>query len=337
VTAGDRTRYLVTGATGFIGATLTRRLRRDNTPVRAFVRRESDAPALAAAGVELATGDVRDRDAVREAVRGCSHVVHLAAVRVRPDVSTATLVDVNVRGSANVANAAGAEGVTRLVFGSSVGVHGYVDGALLDERSPLRPNTPYRHSKCVAESLLRDASAASGLPLVIARISAVVGPGATGWLPLARAIAAGRLRLLGNGRNHVDLVDLDDLVEGLRLCATSPRAEGECFLLGSDRPSTVGSFVATIARALGVPVPTSGPSRVPYRVLLRAAQVAFRFTGYNPAFVHSREMLAADKRASSEHARTTLGYAPGASVDAAVRAMIDRFVDEGRVSVSRPA
>ena len=330
-------RYLVTGATGFIGGTLARRLARDGTPVRALVRRELDAPTLSAAGVELSTGDVRDRDAVREAVRGCSHVVHLAAMRSRPDVSAATLFDVNVRGSTNVADAARAEGVTRLVFGGSLGVHGYIDGALLDERSPIRPNTRYRRSKWMAESLLRDASATSGLPLVVARISAVVGPGAAAWVPLARGIAAGRVRLLGDGRNHVDLVDVEDLVEGLRLCATAPRVDGECFVLGSAAPGTVGGFVASIARALDVPVPTSGPPRAPYRVLLRVAQAAFRVTGYDPPFVHSREMLAADKRTSSAHASAMLGYAPRASMDDVVRAMIDRFVAEGRVSVSRRA
>ena len=329
-------RYLVTGASGFLGGTLARRLARDGTPVRALVRRESDATALAAAGVELATGDVRDVDAVREAVRGCSHVVHLAAVRARPDVPTATLYDVNVRGSTNVADAARAEGVTRLVFGSSLGVNGYVDGALLNERSPIRPNTRYRRSKWLAESLLRDMSATSGLPLVVARISAVVGPGAAGWVPLARGIAAGRMRMLGDGRNHIDLVAAEDLVEGLRLCATAPRVDGDCFVLGSAAPNTVGGFVGSIARALDVPAPRSGPPRAPYRVLLRAAQAAFRVTGYDPPFVHSREVLAADKRASSAHARATIGYAPGASVDDAVRAMIDRFVEEGRVSVSRP-
>ncbi|MEO6525183.1 MAG: NAD-dependent epimerase/dehydratase family protein [Gemmatimonadaceae bacterium] len=339
MTAGDRMRFLVTGATGFLGGALARRLARDGTPVRGLVRSERDASALAlaAAGVELAAGDVRDRDAVREAVRGCSHVVHLAAVRSHAGVSAATLFDVNVRGSENVAAAARAEAVARLVFGSSLGVHGYVDGALLDERSPIRPNTRYRRSKWIAESRLRDASATSGLPLVVARISTVVGPGAAAWLPLARGIAAGRMRLLGDGRNHIDLVVVDDLVEGLRLCAMAPRVEGGCFVLGSAVPSTVGGFVASIARALDVPVPTRGPPRAPYRVLLRAAQSVFHVTGYDSAFAHSREVLAADKRASSEHARAALGYAPAASVDDAVRAMIDRFVDEGRVSVRRPA
>jgi nucleoside-diphosphate-sugar epimerase len=328
-------RVLVTGATGFLGGALALRLARDGTPVRALVRRDGDARALAAAGVELATGDVRDADAVRDAVRGCSHVVHLAAIRASDGATTATLYDVNVRGTANVADAAHAEGVARMVYGSSLGVHGFVVGTLLDEDSPIRPNTRYRRSKWLAEQRVRETGARNGLSVVVARISTVVGRGASAWLPLVRMVASGRMRLVGDGANHVDLIAVDDLVEGLRLCATAAGVDGRCFVLGSAAPSTVGGFVASIARALDVPVPGAGPPLAPYRMMLRTAQLAFRATGIDPRFVHAREVLVADKRASSERARAELGYAPRASVDDAVRAMIARFVEDGRVSAAR--
>ncbi|MDB4881828.1 MAG: UDP-glucose 4-epimerase [Gemmatimonadetes bacterium] len=330
-------RFLITGATGFIGGALARRLARDGLAVRALVRRGADTRSLAAAGVELATGDVRERAAVREAMRGCTHVVHLAATRAGSGTTTSMLHDVNVRGTANVADAAQAEGIARLVYGGSLGVHGFVSGALIDEESPIRPNTRYRRSKWLAEQLLRAAQARTELPVVMARISTVVGPGASAWFPLAQRIAAGRMRLLGDGANHIDLVAVDDLVEGLRLCATVAGAEGACYVLGSAAPSTVGGFSASIARALGVPAPSSGPPAAPYRVLLRAAALAFRITGYDPRFVHAREVLVADKRSSSERARASLGYAPCASVDDAVRAMVARFVEEGRLPVAHPA
>lgn len=81
-------RFLITGATGFIGGALARRLARDGLAVRALVRRGADTRSLAAAGVELATGDVRERAAVREAMRGCTHVVHLAATRAGSGTTT---------------------------------------------------------------------------------------------------------------------------------------------------------------------------------------------------------------------------------------------------------
>jgi dihydroflavonol-4-reductase len=331
VSEGDGTRTLVTGATGFLGGALAMRLARDGRAVRALVRRESDANALAAAGVELASGDVRDSAAVREAMRGCTHVVHLAAKRAGAGVPARAMLDVNVRGTANVAAAASAEGVARLVYGSSLGVHGFVAGAVIDERSPIRPNTHYRRSKWIAEQLLRDERDRSGLPVVVARISTVVGPGASAWLPLTRLVASGRMRLLGDGANHIDLIAVDDLVDGLLLCATTTSAERGCYVLGSATPSTVAWFVGSIARALEVPAPRAGPPVAPYRWMLWTAQLAFRATGLDPRFVHAREVLVADKRASSELARAELGYAPHASVDDAVRAMIARFVEDGQV------
>jgi nucleoside-diphosphate-sugar epimerase len=325
-------RYLVTGATGLIGGTLAFELARRGVPVRALVRESADSAGLRAAGVEIAAGDVRDAAAVRETMRGCTHVVHLAAGRAARGIPAATLHDVNVRGTEHVAAAALDEGVQRLVFGSSLGVHGFVTDGVLDERSPIRPNTTYRLTKWQAERRLDEMRERTGLPVVVARISTVVGPGARAWFPLVRAIAAGRFRLVGDGSNCMDLVAVDDLVNGLMLCASVPGVEGRRFVLGSGGQTTFAAFVAEIARALGVAVPVSGPPAAPYRALVRAAALAFRVTGYDSRFAHGREVLVANKRASSARARAELGYRPSSSVPDAVRAMVARLVADGRIT-----
>lgn len=330
-------RYLVTGATGLIGGRLALELARDGVPVRALVRGSADAGGLRAAGVEIATGDVRDVDEVSKAMRGCTHVVHLAASRAGTGVSAATLHAVNVGGTEHVASAALAEGVERMVFGSTLGVHGFVTGGVLDERSPIRPNTHYRLTKWRAEQHLDQVRERTGLPIVIARISTVVGPGARAWLPLVRGIAAGRFRLLGDGANSIDLIPVDDLVAGLVLCASVPGVDGRRYVLASNGATTLAVFVAEIAHALGVGIPPEGPPAAPYRALVRAASLVFRTVGYESRFAHAREALVANKRASSELARTELGYRPTGSLPDAVRAMVARFVEDGRVTPARPA
>src|SRR5206468_3781009 len=177
----------------------------------------------------------------------------------------------------------------------------------------------------------RAAHARAGVPVVVARISTVVGRGAMGWVPLARDVRAGRLRLVGDGANGVDLVAVSDVAAGLVRCATVPDVDGRCYVLGAGETSTVAGFVATVARALGAPAPARGLPAAPFRLALRLAALAFRATGLASARVHDRELLVADKRTSSNLARAELGYDPSTPVETAVRAMIDGYVADGIV------
>ena len=325
---------LVTGATGFVGGAVARRLARDGHDVRALARPSADAGCLAAAGVDVVRGDVRDPESLTLAVLGCSQVIHLAAAKAGP---WKLLHDVNVRGTANVLEAVRGTDVQRVVFASTLGVNGFVTGQPLDERSPVRPNTPYRLSKGRAEQVARAALEREGAPVVIARISTVVGRGARGWLPLARGIAAGRMRLIGDGTNAIDLVPIHDLADGLIRCAMTPKIDGRHYVLGAGASSTMAGFAASIAGVLGVPAPRPGLPAAPFRAALHAAAFVFRMTGVSSSYVHDREVLVADKRATSTHARTELGYDPRASVDDAVRAMVDGFIAAGQLPGCRLA
>jgi nucleoside-diphosphate-sugar epimerase len=325
---------LVTGATGFLGGAMVLRLAKDRVSVRALVRAGRNTDLLQQSGAEIAVGDICDPAAVRDAMSGCTHVIHLAARKAGHGVASVTEYDVNVRGTGNVTAAACKEGVARFVYGSTVGVHGFVSRGLVDETSAIRPNTRYRKTKWIGETVVREAHKRDGLPAVVARISSVVGPGATKWLPFVRAVASHRILLIGDGANHIDLVAVEDLIEGLWRCATGPATDGSCFVLGSGESWTVDSFAKAIALSLGVPAPNRGPPIAPYRALMHIASTAFRATGYESTFARRREILVANKATSSTRARADIGYAPATSVELSIGAMIARFISEGSLPAS---
>jgi len=136
---------------------------------------------------------------------------------------------------------------------------------------------------------------------------------------------------------NVPLCVTYDLADGLIRCAMTPRIEGRQYVLGAGASSTMAGFAASIAGVLGVPAPRPGLPAAPFRAAQRAAALVFRLTGVASAYVHDREVLVADKRATSARARAELGYDPRASVDEAVRAMVDGFLAAGQLPARRTA
>ena len=152
-----------------------------------------------------------------------------------------------------------------------------------------------------------------------------MGPNAKAWNPLIRGIMQRQIKLIGNGANYIDLVSVEDIVQGLWQCATVPGVDGRTYVLGSASPVTLRSFADEIAHTAGAPLPGKGPALAPYQALLRLLALLYRTTGIHFNGAHTREALVANKVASSARARTELGYAPSHSVHDATRAMVARF------------
>src|SRR5690625_1702805 len=175
-------KVLVTGATGMVGAELTRQLLAEGVDVRILRRQSSDVSLLgeAASAVEHVIGDVTDAASLTEATRGVAHIYHCAAfVGMGPGVSRATLDDVNVGGTANVVNAALRNGVSRLVHTSSIAAFGRPESSsdFIDENTTWhtsKNNTAYARTTHHAElEVLR--GVAEGLEAVRANPALVVG------------------------------------------------------------------------------------------------------------------------------------------------------------------
>jgi nucleoside-diphosphate-sugar epimerase len=246
-------KILVTGTTGFIGTALVRRLGTDpRLEIHAACRRLSDGPFRCHLIGEL--GAATDW---REALSGIDVVVHLAGlahVRGHGHWVTQEFDRVNHAGSLRLAREAARLGVRRLVFVSSIAVHGLhaMEKGAITTNTPLAPRTPYADSKARAEVALRTIAAESGMELVIIRPPLVHGPSAPGNLGrLVRLVRAGTPLPLGRADNRRSLVSRDNLSSLIHSCVDHPAAAGRTLLAADSRELSTPELVRAIATGLG--------------------------------------------------------------------------------------
>lgn len=249
-------RFLVTGASGFVGKPLCAELFRLGHVVRAAVR----SVGADLEGVEsLPVGAIDGAADWFGTLKNIDTVVHLAArVHVMSDRAAEPLTAfrrVNVEGTLNLARQAASAGVRRFVFISSVKVNGEVTptGCKFSEADVPAPQDAYGQSKHEAERGLRQLAADTGMELVIIRPPLVYGPGVkANFAALTRAVQRGWPLPLGAVQNRRSLVALDNLVDFIVTCATHPRAANQTFFVSDGQDLSTTELVRGLARAAGV-------------------------------------------------------------------------------------
>lgn len=248
---------LVTGVTGFTGGHLGRFLVGQGFKVRGLVRPQSQglSGSLEDDAIEVALGDLRDRESLDAACQGVEVVYHIAASYRTAGQGADAYRAVNVTGTDHVLHAALAAGVRRVVHCSTGGVHGHIEHPPATEEAPLAPGDIYQKTKLEAERHARSLGQETGLEVVIARPIGIYGPGDTRFLRIFRGLARGRFPMLGSGEVFYHLTYIDDLVKGFMSCAQVPTAAGRTYLLSGPRYTTLTTLVAMIADELGVSPP----------------------------------------------------------------------------------
>jgi dihydroflavonol-4-reductase len=308
-------RTLVTGATGFIGSAVVKRLLSAGHDVRVLVRPGSDRRNLDGLPVDIVQGDLTDTASLSHALKGCAVLFHVAAdYRLwvpRPNAMYAT----NVGGTRNVMLAALAAGVERVVYTSSVATLGHkTDGSPADEETPSTQKEMighYKRSKFQAEAEVRQLFRERGLPAVIVNPSTPVGPGDIKPTPTGRVIVeavSGRMpAYVDTGLN---LVHVDDVAAG-HLLALERGKTGERYILGGMN-MTLKEILHEISRITGRPAPRV---RLPHNLVLPVAMLlegwARLFRGKEPRVTVDGVRMARKRMFfSSEKAKYELGYNP---------------------------
>lgn len=302
---------LVTGATGFTGGQLALRLQKQGDQVRAVVRDPAKATHLKAAGIEVVRGDLTDRQSMAAAVAGMDVVYNIGALYRTAGLKESVYRAVNADAVPMIIECAKDAGVRRVVHCSTVGVHGDVEHPPANEDAPLRPGDVYQETKVLGEQLGRDASARTGVELVIARPSGIYGPGDRRLFKLFGGVARGRFLFLGDGEIFYHLTHVDDLSDGFRLCATVPGAAGRTYLLAGGEVTTLNEIVKLTAELAGVKPPARHWPVWPFWVAGAACEAVCAPFGIEPPIFRRRVDFFTKSRAFDiSRARAELGFAP---------------------------
>jgi nucleoside-diphosphate-sugar epimerase len=328
--AASQRAVLVTGASGFIGSRLARRLSAEGYSVRCLVREGSDVSALGGLAVETVRGTLDDAASLRQAASGCGEIVHCAAM-VSDWGTVEEIRAANVRGTRHVLDAAAAAGVRRLVHISTTDVYGHPAGGPRGEDPSLgRFANWYAQTKLEAEIELRSAARSSALETVILRPATVYGPGSKALVAeIARAIRARQMVLVDGGRADAGLLYVENLLDAVLIALHHPLAIGETFDLSDELGVSWARFTGEIAAGLGArPVSFSLPYRLAFAIALvleSGYRLARRATGLRLAPLLSRQavqVLGRDQSFSAAKARALLGWEPRIGYEEGLRSTL---------------
>jgi dihydroflavonol-4-reductase len=332
-------KVLVTGATGFIGSAVVRALLAEGESVVGLVQPGADEYALAGLDVETRSADLRDPQAIRRAVAGCTSVFHLAALYRFWARDPHTFYEVNVGGVRNVVSAARDAGVDRVVYTSTVGTLGLDADRPADEGD--YPDVGhlfggYKRSKYVAEhEVLR--AAAEGLPVSLVLPTAPIGPGDRAPTPTGRIV----LDFL-NGRmpayvdTTLNVVHVDDVARGHLLVHDKGKVGRSYIVGGTNMP--LAEILGELADITGLPRPRF---RVPHGVAFAAGRVSEAVEGRllrrQPSVPLEAVRMSTTRMAFDDsRARAELGYSSRPARDALIDA-VHWYLENGYVKASRAA
>lgn len=261
-------RILVTGATGFIGGRLAERLALEHEVTVVGTGRDLDkVPAVRGAGVDLKYVEITDSKALKEIVQGQDIIFHLVAAG---GTSTNEVAErVNVWAPSELLRQAQEAGVSRFVHVSSMVVYGVPNGQVMNESNPLdlRQGGLYGRTKALGDLQLRELAEGLDIELVVIRPGMVYGPRGRSWtINLVKLVKHGVPVILGDGSGYAQLIYIDNLIDGLILAATLPKAAGEVYNF-VDQPLPWRKLFAYYGRMC---------NRRPRRIPLRLAKTILR-------------------------------------------------------------
>lgn len=305
----------VTGANGFIGSNLVKKLVERGYGVKGLVLKGTNSSVIADTGCEILHGDILNPESYSAALKGTDVLFHLAA-KVSDWGRKEEFELVNVEGTQRLIEECVRRGVRRFIFISSLAIHkpsNYVDA---DENTPRNNYSMwYALSKIKGEDLVMEYSQKGKIEGVIIRPGLFpFGPNdMTSFYHIARALQQRIYRCVNKGKAYLSTAYVENLVDGLILSAEREEAKGEVFIIADDVKITWKELTEMIARELGVKPPTMS---IPYSigiVIAKAFEFSYRILKLKsaPPLTTYRIAIAGHSyHFTSKKAKDMLGYVP---------------------------
>jgi nucleoside-diphosphate-sugar epimerase len=306
------TKVLVTGATGFTGTVLVKKLVAQGLQVNALARATSNIKPFEGMPVTWFRGEVYDESTVQAAMKDVDYVFHVAAAfreakSTEQDYRNIHLVSTQLIVQEALKN----PGFKRLVHVSTMGVHGHIPNPPGDENSPFSPGDGYQRTKVEAEDWLREFTSTTPFPFSIIRPCAIYGPGEKRLLKLYKMAVGKVFPILGKGKCWYHLVHVDDLTNAIILAATAEKALGEAFIIGATEPIRLEDMAAIIAKEYNTKLRILRLPIGPFFLLGDLCEAICRPFKIEPPIYRRRvAFYSKDRNFSTKKMQDVLGYTP---------------------------
>ena len=317
-------RFLITGATGFIGGYVAQGCAARGWMIYAIARPSSDTTALKALGASIHTADMTDAAVLRRAVEEVDGVIHCAA-KVGDWGPVEEYRKTNVEGLRLLLETCEGRPLARFVHMSSLGVYAARHHYGTDETVPLplRHADGYTQSKVEAEQLALRYQREAGVPVVVLRPGFVYGPGDRTVMPrLIENLRKQTVRYPGaRGQRALNTIYVKNLVDAVFLAVENPNAVGQVYNLTDGEFVSKRRFIEAVADAMELPRPWRCPPLWAARIMTWGSETWARLRGAKeaPLFTHARlKFLGLNLDFSIEKAKRELGYRPRYSFEQAI-------------------
>ena len=303
---------LVSGATGYTGIVLVRRLLESGANVRAIARASSNLTPFKDMNVEWIRGEIFDKETIQKAMVDIQYVFHVAAAFREAKSTEQDYWNVHVGSTQLLCEEALKQPeFKRFVHVSTMGVHGHIENPPGDETSIFAPGDGYQRTKAEADIWISEFGPKNNLPYTIIRPCAIYGPGEPRLLKLYKMATKAVFPILGKGKCWYHLVHVEDLVGGMLKAAVEEKALGEAFIIGSTDPIQLEDMAAIIAKEFGTKLRVLRLPIGPFFLAGDLCEILCKPFKIEPPIYRRRvAFYSKDRNFSTKKMRDVLGYQP---------------------------